>query len=76
MAPNWTSEQHENGYILNRFNDLLFQNQSMSYGEIFKTIKDEMFENFSVMEFFNNGFTFFGDPSLVPSIVASINPGQ
>ena len=68
MAPTQGSEQHENGYILNRFNDLLFQNQSMSYGEIFKTIKDEMFENFSVMEFFNNGFTFFGDPSLVPSI--------
>ncbi len=68
MAPTQGSEQHENGYILNRFNDLIFQNQTMSYGEIFKTIKDEMFANFSVMEFFNNGFTYFGDPSLVPSI--------
>ncbi len=68
IAPTVGSEQHENGYVLYRFHDLIFQNETMTYGEIFKVLKEEMFANFAWLEFYNNGLTYFGDPSLVPSI--------
>ena len=64
------TEQHANGYILNRFYDLIFQDESIPYGQIFKILKDELASssNYSWLEFFINGLTYFGDPSLVPSV--------
>ena len=68
IAPTVGSVQHECGYILYMFNDLIFQDEAKTYGETFKTLKDSMFANFELYEFFNNGLTFFGDPSMIPSI--------
>src|SRR5690606_20506041 len=68
IAPTVGSSQYECGYILYRFNDLVHQDLALTYGQIFKTLKEEMSTNFSSMEFFNNGLTFFGDPSMTPSI--------
>jgi parallel beta-helix repeat protein len=64
------SEQHANGYVLYRFHDLIFQDEAIPYGQLFRTIKEELFNdpNYSWLEFNNNALTYFGDPSLVPSI--------
>jgi tetratricopeptide (TPR) repeat protein len=68
IAPTEGTEQHANGHLLSIFNDLLFQDNTPSYGEIFKILKEELFANFSWLEFYNNGLTYFGDPSMTPSI--------
>jgi Peptidase family C25 len=51
IAPTSGSEQHENGYVLNKFNDLIFQDSSKTYGEIFKTIKGEMATQYPLWHF-------------------------
>ncbi len=68
IAPTHASEQFANAYVLNKFNDLLFQDNTPSYGEIFKTIKEDLASNFSTLEYYYNSLTYFGDPSLIPSI--------
>ncbi|MCW8805899.1 MAG: C25 family cysteine peptidase, partial [Ignavibacteriaceae bacterium] len=68
IAPTQGSEQYANGYVLNKFNDLIFQDNTPTYGEIFKILKDELANNFPNLEYYYNSLTYFGDPSLVPSI--------
>ncbi len=68
IAPTNGSEQHANGHLLYKFNDLIHQDETLTYGEIFKILKDELFTNFPVFEYYNNSLTYFGDPALVPSI--------
>jgi len=70
IAPTEGTEQHLNGYFTNKFYDMIYQDQSLTYGEIFRIIKNELadIDEFSSLEFFVNDLTYFGDPSLVPSI--------
>ena len=68
IAPTNTSEQHANSYVLNRFNDMIFQDEELTYGEIFKTIKSELANNYPLYEYHYNSLIYFGDPSLTPSI--------
>jgi parallel beta-helix repeat protein len=68
IAPTNGSEQLANGYVLNRFNDMIFQDHELTYGEIFKTLKTELASNYSWWEYYYNSLTFFGDPSMTPSI--------
>jgi len=68
IAPTYGSEQHANGYVLNLFNDLIHQDELLTYSEIFKTIKDELVSRYSGFAYFYNSLIYLGDPSLVPSI--------
>jgi hypothetical protein len=68
IAATHETEQHLNGKILYRFHDLVYQEDQISYGEIFKTLKEELSNGSSWYEVLNTGLTYFGDPSLVPSI--------
>ena len=68
IAPTNGSEQYTNGYALNRFNDLIFQNEELTFSEIFKTLKTEIASNYPGFEYYYISLTFFGDPSMTPSI--------
>ncbi len=68
IAPTNTSEQHANGYLLNRFNDLIKIDNSLPLGEIFRTLKMEIAANFPIFEFYYNSLVFFGDPSMLSSL--------
>ncbi|HEX2868158.1 MAG TPA: C25 family cysteine peptidase [Ignavibacteriales bacterium] len=68
IAPTENSEQHANGYVLNRFHDLIFQDKSLTYGQINSVLKNELKTNYKDFEYFYNSLALFGDPSMVPSV--------
>src|ERR1035438_4484685 len=57
-----------NGDVLNLFHDLVFQDSSLTYGKIFPTLKNYLATNFPYWDYFYKSLTFFGDPSMYPSI--------
>ncbi len=68
IAPTNTSEQHANGYLLNRFNDLIKIDNTLPLGEVFRTLKTDIASHFPLYEFYYNSLVFFGDPSMLPSL--------
>lgn len=68
VAPTSGTEQHMNGDVLNLFHDLVFQDSSLTYGKIFPTLKNYLATNFPYWDYFYKSLTFFGDPSMYPSI--------
>ncbi len=74
IAPTEGSEQHFNGYFLCMAHELIYSDEDINYGKIFKMMKHEFTNNPPWLEFFSNGLTFFGDPSLPPSVYTKIHP--
>ena len=68
IAPTNTSEQHPNGYLLNKFNDFIKINESQPLGIIFRILKNDIATNYPLYEFYFNSLVFFGDPSMLPSL--------
>jgi hypothetical protein len=71
IAPTHETEQHVNGFVLYTFHDLLYKDDKLNYGEIFDVLKKELSIEHGWAEFYHNGLTYFGDPSLNPSLYSN-----
>jgi len=64
IAPSSGTEQHANGYVLNRFHELIFEEGLQRAGEIHKVLKDELATVYPLMEFYSESLNLYGDPSM------------
>jgi hypothetical protein len=64
IAPTSFTEQHINGDVLNLFHDLILQQPTLTYGQIFPILKNYIAVNFPAWTFYYKSLIFFGDPSM------------